>query len=165
MDGGSRQENAPNRKPRASVLIQSEPSKLELSRSSLVVAGTNAAHVVAVGVELANPAAAAIAAIVVAVVRSDRAADYGGADETGPDTPAEAGTPGFCLGGGGSEAAGDGKCSEGESGNFGFDRHEKLHPVACGAFGPHAGWTERLRIRFDPRAGNSDFRLFLCNHR
>jgi hypothetical protein len=56
MDAGSRQENAPNRKPRASVLIQSEPSKLELSRSSLVVAGTNAAHVVAVSIELANPA-------------------------------------------------------------------------------------------------------------
>jgi hypothetical protein len=90
MDAGSRQENAPNRKPRASVLIQSEPSKLQRSRSSVVVAATNAAHVVAVSIELANPAAAAIAAMVVAVVRSDRAADYGGADETGPDTPAEA---------------------------------------------------------------------------
>src|ERR1700704_7050341 len=153
MDAGSRQENAPNRKPRASVLIQSEPSKLQLSRSSVVVAATNAAHVVAVTVELANPAAAAIAAMVVAVVRSDRAADYGGADETGPDTPAEARTSGLCLGGGGSEAAGDGKCSEGESGNFGFDRHEKLHPVACARLVRMPSWTERLRIRFDQRAG------------
>src|SRR5260370_40921383 len=26
-------------------------------------------------------------------------------------------------------------------------------------------WTERLRIRFDPRVGHSEFRLFPCNHR
>src|ERR1700681_3375438 len=100
-----------------------------LSRSSVVVAGTNEAQVVAGGVELANPGAAAIAAIVRAVVRSDRAADHGGADQACADTPAEAGTSGLCLGGGGSEAAGDGKCCEGESSNSGFDRHEKLHPV------------------------------------
>src|ERR1700731_2569302 len=105
-----------------------------LSRSS-VVAATKAADVVAVGIELANPAAAAIAVIVIAIVRSDRAADHGGADEACSDAPAEAGTLGFRLGGGGSHAAGDGKCGEGESGNSGLDRHEKLRPVERGRSG------------------------------
>src|ERR1700687_2253885 len=94
---------------------------LALSRSS-VIAATNAAHVVAVGVELANPAAAPIAVIIIAVVGGDRAADHGCADQTGSDAPAEAETLGFRLVGGGSHAAGDGKCGQCESGNFGFER-------------------------------------------
>src|SRR5580692_8372556 len=65
-----------------------------VSRSS-VIAGADAADVIAVSVELANPAAAAIAAIVITVVaRSDRAADHGGSDETGADAPAKAETMG-----------------------------------------------------------------------
>src|SRR4051812_1291237 len=79
---------------------------LAFSRSS-VVAGANAADVVAVGVELANEAAAAIAVIVVTVVRGgDRRADDGGTDQAGADTPAQ--TLGFGLRGGGRDAAGDG---------------------------------------------------------
>src|SRR3984957_8994934 len=83
------------------------------------VAGANAADVVAVGVELANPAAAAIAVIVVAVVAgSDRAADHGGADETRDDAPAEAETVGFCGRRGGSHAAGNGERGECKCCNF-----------------------------------------------
>ncbi len=108
VDTCSREENASNKNP--------------LSRSS-VVAGAHVADVVAVGVELANPAAAAIAVIIVAVVRSDRAADHGGANDACSDAPADA--PGFRSGGGRSDAAGDSKRGEGESGNSGFDRPPK----------------------------------------
>jgi hypothetical protein len=87
------------------------PRSRRLERKALfqpvsVIAGADAAHVTAVGVELANPAAAAIAVVVVAIVSGDRAADHGGADEAGSNAPAEA--PGFRLGGGGSDGAGDG---------------------------------------------------------
>src|ERR1700722_342049 len=103
------------------------------------VAAANAADIVAVGVELANPAAAAIAVVVVAVIAgSDRAADHGGADETRSDAPAEAETMGFRGRGGGSDDAGDGKCCECKCCNFRFDRHEKLYPVEGGHCGPHA---------------------------
>ena len=79
VDAGSREENASNENP---------------SRRSSVIAGANAAHVVAIGIELTNPAAAAIAVIVVAVVAGgDRAADHGGADETGSNTWL---LPGWC---------------------------------------------------------------------
>jgi hypothetical protein len=69
-----------------------DAGSISLSRSS-VVAGANAAHVIAVGVELANPAAAAIAVIIVTVViitvvGGDGAADDRGADEAGSDAPA-----------------------------------------------------------------------------
>src|ERR1700694_912790 len=101
------------------------------SRSAAsVTAGANGAHVIAVDIELANPAAAAIA-IIVGLMGGDGAADNRGADDAGSDAPAQAGTAaaGICLGGGGSEAAGDGEGGEGESGNFRLDRHGKLHPV------------------------------------
>ena len=96
------------------------------------VAGTKAAEVIAVIVVLANPAAAANAISVVA--GGDRSADDRGADEAGSDTPAKSGaaattaTAGLCRRAG-SDAAGGGKCSKRESGNFGLDRHEKLHPA------------------------------------
>src|SRR6266704_2898 len=106
-----------------------DPRLSVFSRS--VVAGANPADEIAVGVELTNPAAAAIAAIVVAVIAGgDRAADHGGADETGSDAPAEA--LGFGLGGAGGDAAGNGKSSEGKRGNSGLDRHRKLYPVERG---------------------------------
>src|SRR5450631_1952715 len=101
------------------------------------VAAAHAADVVAVGVELANPAAAAIAVIVVAIIRGDRAADHGGADQTGSDGPAGAERLGFGCGGGGRDAAGNGKGGESERGNSGLDRHEKLHPVERGP-----AWSE-----------------------
>src|SRR5258708_6025209 len=107
----------------------------QLSRSSnrsVVVAGANGADVVAVNIELANEAAAAIAAIVRAIVRSDRGADDCGADQACADAPAEAAASGLRLGGGGSEAATEGKRGQRESGNSGLDRHEKLHPVVSG---------------------------------
>src|SRR5258708_1402178 len=99
--------------------------RLQFSRSSVVIAGADEADVIAIGVELANPAAAAIAVVVVAVVvGSDRAANHGGAKKTGSDAPGEAAaTAGLCLGGGGSKAAGDGKCGQRKGCNFGFDRH------------------------------------------
>jgi hypothetical protein len=78
VDTGSREENAPNRN--------------RFSRS-LVVAGAHATHEVAVGIELANPAAAAITAIVVAIGRGDRAADHGGANETCAYAPSQGRSP------------------------------------------------------------------------
>src|SRR5207247_8490031 len=92
----------------------------------------------AVRIEVANEAPGAIAAIVRAVVRGDRGADDCSADQTGADAPAEAATSGLGLGGGGSKAASEGKRGERESGNSGFNRHEKLHPVVGGRCGPHA---------------------------
>src|SRR5258708_17015587 len=98
--------------------------RLQFSRSSVVIAGADEADVIAISVELANPAAAAIAVGVVAVVGSDRAADHGGAKKAGSDAPGEAAaTAGLCMGGGGSKAAGDGKCGQRKGCNFGFDRH------------------------------------------
>src|SRR5712691_109469 len=47
-----------------------------------------------------------------------------------PITPAAA--PGLCLGGGGCDGAGDGEGSERKCCNFGFDRHDKLHPIEGG---------------------------------
>src|SRR6202022_4436107 len=62
--------------------------QVKSTKLSVVIAGANHAHVIAVGVELAHPAAAAIAVVVVvAVVGSDRTADYGGAEQTGSDAP------------------------------------------------------------------------------
>src|SRR5476649_980246 len=71
-----------------------------------VTAGADAAHVVAVSVELANPAAAAIAIVITVVAGGDRTADDGGADDAGSNAPAEAER--FCVGlmRGGSERAG-----------------------------------------------------------
>src|SRR5712672_3576644 len=67
------------------------------SDQSSVIAGADAAHVVAVSVELANPAAAAIAVAIGAVAAGgDRAADDGGADDAGSNAPA--GAKGFCVG-------------------------------------------------------------------
>ena len=55
-----------------------------------VSAGPDAADVIAEGVELANPAAAAIAVVVVAGAgSSDRGADDGCANEAGADTPVQ----------------------------------------------------------------------------
>src|SRR5882757_3528050 len=102
------------------------------SNHSSVIAGADAAHVVAVSVELANPAAAAIAVSIVTVVAGgDRAADHGGADDAGSNAPAEA--EGFCVGlmRRGSERAYGNERGKGESGNPGLDRHGKLHPVEC----------------------------------
>src|SRR5882757_7731528 len=103
------------------------------SDQSSVIAGADAAHVVAVSVELANPAAAAIAVSVVAVVAGgDRAADHGGADDAGSNAPAKAER--FCIGlmRRGSERAYGHESGESEGGDFGLDRHGKLHPVEGG---------------------------------
>src|SRR5947209_12248920 len=97
---------------------------------SSVIAGADAAHVVAVGIELAHPAAAAIAVSIISVVAGgDRAADDGGADDAGSNAPAMAER--LCIGlmrRGGERADGN-ECGEGERCNFGLDRHGKLHPV------------------------------------
>src|SRR5882672_3144465 len=96
------------------------------------VAAARAADVVAEGVELANPAAALIAVIVIGVAGRDRAAD-GGAEQSGADAPAMVEAMRFGGRGGGCDGAGDGKRGNGESGNPGLDRHDDdLHPVECG---------------------------------
>src|SRR5215471_8548351 len=92
------------------------------------VAGAGCAEVIAVGIEMANEAAAMIA-VVVAVIGGDGAADDCGADNTGSDAPAQTRWPGFGLGRGGCNGACDDEGSQRESGNIRFDRHEKLHPV------------------------------------
>src|SRR5258708_27924936 len=79
----------------------------QLSRSSnrsVVIAGANGADVVAVNIELANEGAAAIAAIIRAIVRSDRGADDCRADQAGADAPAEPPTSRLCLAARGSTA-------------------------------------------------------------
>ena len=111
---GSRQESASNQAP--------------LSRAS-VVAGAHAADVIAERVELANPAAAAITIVVVAVIGGDRAADDRGSDEACANAPAPAERLGLSLRGGGRDRAGNGERGKSESGNPGLDRHDKLHPV------------------------------------
>ena len=78
------------------------------------------------GVELANPAAAAIAVIIITVVGGNRAANHSRADETCSKASAEA--SGICPGGG-CNGAGHGERGESESGHSGFDRHAKLDPV------------------------------------
>src|SRR3981081_3686838 len=119
----------------APVSEENTPNRSPLNRSS-VIAGTNPADVIAEGVELAHPAAAAIAIVIVAVVAGgDGAADHGGAEQTGADTPAAA--PGLCLGGGGCDRAGDGEGRESKCCNFGFDRHDKFHPIGAARCGPH----------------------------
>ena len=96
-----------------------------------VIAGADAADIVAVGVELANPGAAAIAVVIISVIaRSDCAADHSRADQRAADAPAKASC--LCRLRAGCDAAGDGKGGKRECGNFGFDRHRKLHPVAGG---------------------------------
>jgi hypothetical protein len=102
-------------------LLKQQPSQPKKS----VTAGTHAAHVIAVSVELANPAAAAIAVIVTIAAGGDGGADDGGANEAGSDAPAE--RLGLRLGSG-SDRAGNGKGSESESGELGLDRHGSLHP-------------------------------------
>src|SRR3954462_8027616 len=109
-------------------------TQIHFSRSDQpsVIAGADAAHVVAVSVELANPAAAAIAVSIVAVVAGgDRAADDGGADDAGSNAPAKAER--FCIGlmRRGSERAYGNEGCERKGGDFGLDRHGKLHPVDC----------------------------------
>jgi len=106
-------------------LLKQQPSQPQKS----VTAGTHAAHVIAVSVELANPAAAAIAVVVTIAAGGDGGADNRGANEAGSDAPAE--RLGLRLGGG-SDRAGNGKGSESESGELGLDRHGSLHP-ACWA--------------------------------
>src|SRR5258705_3527054 len=128
MDSGSREENASNQ--------NRQPIKSE-------IAGTNAANVVAVDVEPGGPAAAAIAVVVTVVRGGDGAADNRGADEAGSNAPAPTERLGLSLRAGGRHRAGNGKRGEGDSGNLGLDRHEKLHPFErrhrCG---PHTPWTE-----------------------
>ena len=120
------------------------------------VAGVHAAHVVAIGIELANPTATAIA-IRIRIAGSDRGTDDGGADEAGSDGPAgAAATAGVCRGGGRSEAAGDGESSKGERGDFGLDRHDKLHPVeARSVMVPHAGLDGGLPVPVRVASGES----------
>src|SRR5271165_390485 len=91
------------------------------------VAGTNNADVIAVGVELAHPAAVAIAVIGIGIARGDGAADHGGADEAGTDAPAPARVEamGRCGRDGGRNAAGGSNGSESESGNLGLERHNQ----------------------------------------
>src|SRR3954462_5783178 len=103
-------------------------TQIHFSRSDQpsVIAGADAAHVVAVSVELANPAAAAIAVAIVAVVAGgDRAADDGGADDAGSNAPAEAERVCIGLVRRVSEPAGGNESGESESGDFGLDRHGK----------------------------------------
>src|SRR6516162_5920733 len=130
-------------------------ARLSLPRMS--VAGAGRAEVIAVGIEMANEAAAAIA-VVIAVIGGDRAADDCGADNAGSDTPAQTKWSGFGLGRGGCNSACNSEGSQRESGNIRFDRHEKLLPVLRRpAIGPHARWTGRLQNRFEER------RLKSCN--
>src|SRR5829696_5431659 len=79
-------------------LLKQQPSQPQKS----VTAGTHAAHVIAVSVELANPAAAAIAVVVTIAAGGDGGADDGGANEAGSDAPAE--RLGLRLGGGSDRA-------------------------------------------------------------
>src|SRR5688572_27011574 len=96
------------------TLLKQKPSQPKKS----VTAGTDAADVIAESVELANPAAAAMAVVVIAGARScDRGADDGGANEAGSDTPVQ--RLGLRLGGG-SDRAADGEGGESESGELGL---------------------------------------------
>src|SRR5882757_9494589 len=73
-----------------------------------VIAGADPADIVAVSVELAHPAAATIAVIVVAgLVGGDGAANHRRADHAGGDAEAQAKTLGFRLGSGGCDGAGN----------------------------------------------------------
>jgi len=75
------------------------------------VAAADSADVVAIGVELAHPAAVAVAVIRIGIAGGDCAPDHGGADKAGTDAPAPAGVEAMGLGrrDGGSNAAG-GRC-------------------------------------------------------
>ena len=70
------------------VRVKKTRQNKNVSRSS-VIAGANAADVVAISVELANPDAAAIAVVVIisVVAGGDRAADNGGADKAARRCP------------------------------------------------------------------------------
>src|SRR6266567_3012841 len=92
-------------------------------RNSVVIAGAHAADEIAVSVELADPAAAAVAVIVVPVIGGDRAADDRGTDEAGAHAPAPTERLGLSLRGGGRDRACYGKGSKGERGNPGLERH------------------------------------------
>src|SRR5258705_13122426 len=97
-----------------------------------------------------------IPAIIGSIVRSDRGADDGGADQAYADAPAEAAASGLSLGGGGSKAAGEGKRGQRERGNSGLDRHEKLHPVVGGPLWVRVpSWTGLVPFRFDSPPRNS----------
>src|SRR3954453_2422353 len=100
---------------------------------SSVIAGADAAHVVAVGIELAHPAATAIAVPIISVVAGgDRAADDGGADDAGSNAPAKAERLCIRLMRRGGERPGGNESGKGEGCDFGLDRHGKLHPVEGG---------------------------------
>jgi hypothetical protein len=78
----------------------------------IAVAGTHAAHEIAVCVVLASQAAAAIVVVVITIAAGgDRAADDGHADETGSDDKTPAERAGFSLRGG-RDRAGHGKRGE-----------------------------------------------------
>src|SRR4051812_10036444 len=96
------------------------------------VADAHVADKLAVHVVARGPAAAAIAVVVAVVRGGDGGADNRGADEAGSNAPAPAERLGLSLRGGGRQRAGNGKRGEGESGDFGLDRHGKLHPFAGG---------------------------------
>src|SRR4029078_1017815 len=76
------------------------------AQSISVTAGTHAADVIAVGVELANEAAAAIAVVIVTVVAgADRASDDRSTHEAGANAPTPADRLGPCPGGAGAKRA------------------------------------------------------------
>src|ERR1700752_4526882 len=95
------------------------------------VTAADAADVVAVSVELANPAAAAIAITVVGIgVAGRRGGDQraGGKADTNANTVMMIKLAGVGFLGGGGNAAGQRNSSDSEGGNFGLDRHETLYP-------------------------------------
>src|SRR5882672_5467797 len=96
-DANPRSERFPTRRGHP----RKQTRQIKTTQPISVIAGTHAAHVVAVGVELANVAAAAIAVVVAVVAGGDGAADNRGTDETGANAPAPADRLGLCLGGGG----------------------------------------------------------------
>src|SRR3954453_21583561 len=83
--------------------------QIKTTQPSSVIAGAHAAHVVAVGVELANVAAAAIAVVVAVIAGGDGAPHNRRTDGPGANAPPPADRLGLCLGGGGCDRAGNGK--------------------------------------------------------
>src|SRR3954454_24490565 len=90
----------------------------------LEVADANTADVLAEHVVAGGIAAAAVAGVVDATVAGgDRGAHDGGSGEASAYITPVIDRIGFGLCGGGRKRAGHGKSSEGESSNFGLDRH------------------------------------------
>jgi hypothetical protein len=131
------------------TLLKQQPSQPQKS----VTAGAHAAHVIAVSVELANPAAAAIAVMVVTVVAGgDGGADNRGADEARSNAPAE--RLGLRLAGGDAIVPVTARVARARAANLVLIDMEVSILWLGGHCGPHASWTERVRKRFEKPPGN-----------